>query len=96
MMRIGVVKEIKDKENRIALTPAGAKTLYQAGHDVVIQEGAGLGSGFSNAQYEEAGAKMVSAEQAWDTDLVVKIKEPLDSEYPYLKGQIIFTYFTKS
>jgi len=91
-MRIGVVKEIKDKENRVALTPAGVKRLQAAGHEVRVQRGAGLGSGFSDAQYEAAGAKIASVEQAWDSDLVVKIKEPLEIEYAYLKQQILFTY----
>lgn len=91
-MRIGVVKEIKDKENRVALTPAGARRLQAAGHDIRIQQGAGLGSGFADAQYEDAGAQIGSVEQAWDTDLVLKIKEPLAVEYPYLKQQILFTY----
>ena len=91
-MRIGVVKEIKDKENRVALTPAGVKRLQATGHEILIQQGAGLGSGFSDAQYEAAGAKIGSVEQAWDTDLVVKIKEPLVAEYPHLKQQILFTY----
>lgn len=91
-MRIGVVKEIKDKENRVALTPTGVKRLQSAGHEIMVQQGAGLGSGFSDAQYEAAGAKLGSVEQAWDADLVVKIKEPLEAEYPYLKRQILFTY----
>jgi alanine dehydrogenase len=91
-MRIGVVREIKDKENRVALSPAGVKRLQAAGHQIWIQQAAGLGSGFSDAQYEAAGAKIGSVEQAWDADLVVKIKEPLAAEYPYLKQQILFTY----
>lgn len=91
-MRIGVAKEIKDKENRVALTPAGAERLLDAGHEVWVQQSAGLGSGFSDAQYEAAGATICSVEQAWDADLVVKIKEPLAAEYHYLKQQILFTY----
>ena len=91
-MRIGVVKEIKDKENRVALTPTGVRRLQQAGHDVLVQQGAGLESGFSDAAYTEAGARLVEVEQAWDTDMVVKIKEPLAAEYPFLKQQILFTY----
>jgi alanine dehydrogenase len=91
-MRIGVVREIKDKENRVALTPVGVKRLREAGHEVWIQQSAGLGSGFSDAQYAEAGAKIGSLEQAWEADLVVKIKEPLAAEYRYLKQQILFTY----
>jgi alanine dehydrogenase len=91
-MKVGVITEIKDKEHRVALTPAGAGLLHQAGHTVLVQAGAGLGSGFSDAQYLEAGATIVSVDQAWDADLVLKVKEPLASEYSYLKDQILFTY----
>jgi len=92
-MKIGVIKEIKDKENRIALTPEGAKALTEAGHDVRIQEGGGLGSGFSDEDYVTAGAQMVLREEAWASELVLKVKEPIAVEYPYLDGQILFTYF---
>lgn len=92
-MRIGVVKEIKNSENRVALTPLGAQTLHQAGHAVLVQGGAGLGSGFSDETYLAAGATIVAVEQAWEADLVMKVKEPLESEYPYLKDQMLFTYF---
>src|ERR1051326_4513894 len=92
-MKIGVVKEIKDKEHRVALTPAGAKALRKAGHTVLVQAGAGLGAGFSDAQYGDGGAHVVSVEQAWDADLVLKVKEPLTAEYHYLQQQILFTYF---
>ncbi len=92
-MNIGVPKEIKDRENRVALTPSGVQTLVEAGHAVRIQEAAGLGSGFSDDEFEKAGAQMVSAEAAWGTDMVVKIKEPLESEYQFFNSQIIFTYF---
>ena len=92
-MKIGVVKEIKNSENRVALTPSGAQALHQAGHAVRVQGGAGLGSGFADEAYLAAGAKVVAVEQAWDVDLVMKVKEPLESEYPYLKEQMLFTYF---
>ena len=92
-MNVGVIKEIKDKEHRVALTPAGAKALHQAGHAVLVQAGAGLGSGFSDAQYCDAGAHIVTVEQVWDADLVLKVKEPLVAEYRYLQEQILFTYF---
>ena len=92
-MRIGVVKEIKNSENRVALTPSGAQALHQAGHTVLVQGGAGLGSGFSDEAYLAAGATIVAVEQAWEADLVMKVKEPLESEYPYLKDQMLFTYF---
>lgn len=92
-MRIGVVKEIKDKENRIALTPAGASQLVAQGHQISVEEDGGIGSGYSNDEYLSAGAEMVSTAAAWDNDLVIKIKEPLAQEYPYLKENILFTYF---
>ncbi|MCI0400933.1 MAG: alanine dehydrogenase [Gammaproteobacteria bacterium] len=92
-MKIGVPREIKDKENRVALTPAGARTLVGEGHIVQIQQGAGRGSGFSDEEFRRAGADIVSVETAWDAEMVMKIKEPLESEYQYFKGQIIFTYF---
>ncbi len=91
-MDVGVVKEIKDRENRVALTPTGARVLVSAGHRVSVEAGAGAGSGFSDAAYRAAGCSIVTAEQAWDATLVVKIKEPLACEYPYLKEQILFTY----
>ncbi|MCK5432038.1 MAG: alanine dehydrogenase, partial [Gammaproteobacteria bacterium] len=92
-MRIGSVKEIKDKENRVALTPAGASRLVAEGHHVSVEEDAGVGSGFSNDEYLSSGAEIVSAAAAWDNDLVIKIKEPLEQEYQYLKENILFTYF---
>jgi alanine dehydrogenase len=91
-MNIGVVKEIKDQEYRVALTPEGAQTLVRAGHTVRVQEEAGSGAGFTNTAYREAGAHLVTVEQAWDVDLVLKVKEPLASEYGYVKDQILFTY----
>lgn len=92
-MQIGVVKEIKDKENRVALTPDGAKALSQAGHDVKVETEAGVGSGFSDTDYRAAGAEIVQVGDAWQTELVLKVKEPLPAEYQYLDGQSIFTYF---
>jgi alanine dehydrogenase len=92
-MKVGVIKEIKDKEQRVALTPAGAKALHKAGHRVLVQAGAGLGAVFSDAQYCAAGARIVPVEQAWDADLVLKVKEPLAAEYHYLQKQLLFTYF---
>lgn len=67
--------------------------LSDSGHYVHVQEGAGLGSGFSDDEYAEVGATLCSAEQAWDVDLVMKVKEPQESEYPYLRHQVLFTYF---
>ena len=91
-MKIGVVKEIKDKENRIALTPAGARSLIAEGHIVLLEKTAGVGSGFPDQEYQSIGVEIVSTEAAWNADLVVKIKEPLEREYSYLKDNIIFTY----
>ena len=92
-MKIGAVKEIKDKENRIALTPSGARTLVAAGHTVLVEGGAGRGSGFPDQEFTEAGCEMVSVGTAWDTDMVIKVKEPVESEFKHLKDQIVFTYF---
>lgn len=91
-MKIGVPKEIKDQEGRVAVTPDGAHFLRQQGHQVLVEADAGLNSGFSNEHYQQAGAELVSAAEAWAVDLVVKVKEPLESEYRYLDRQIIFTY----
>lgn len=92
-MKIGVPKEIKDKEARVAITPDGASLLVKSGNSVVIEVNAGIGSGFTNDQYQQAGANMVSTDEAWDVDLVVKVKEPQQSEYQYLSEQIVFTFF---
>jgi alanine dehydrogenase len=94
-MRIGVPKEIKNNENRVAITPAGVATLSGAGHEVYIESGAGTGSGFADSVYEQAGAQMLDeASQVWATaDMVLKVKEPLPSEYGYFReGLILFTY----
>lgn len=92
-MHIGVVKEIKDKENRVALTPVGVSDLVHDGHVIKVQAGAGEGSGFSDNDYANAGATICSVDTAWQTDLVVKVKEPLPVEYDYLGEQMVFTYF---
>ncbi len=92
-MQIGVPKEIKDKENRVGMTPEGVARLVRLGHKVVVECGAGLGSGFEDDSYRQAGAEMVAVDDAWASDLVVKIKEPLPIEYRYLGQQIVFTYF---
>lgn len=93
-MRIGIPKEIKVKENRVACTPAGVRMLVSAGHQVLVQQGAGLGSGFTDEQYQHVGAKLVATSaDAWSADLVVKVKEPIPSEYAYLRpGLLLFTY----
>lgn len=94
-MRIGVPKEVLNNENRVAMTPAGVFTLKTAGHDVFIETGAGIGSSFTDEDYIEAGATIVAtAEEAWDAEMVMKVKEPQESEFGYLReGQIVFTYF---
>ncbi|MEH6467637.1 MAG: alanine dehydrogenase, partial [Porticoccus sp.] len=93
MITIGVPKEIKNNENRVALTPVGAKILIQAGHGVMVEHGAGEGSGFSDSSYGDVGCEIVRVETAWNTDLVLKVKEPQASEYHFLKQQILFAYF---
>jgi alanine dehydrogenase len=93
-MKIGVVKEIKSDEYRVALTPAGARELRQRGHEVVVETGAGEGSAFPDASYAAVGARLADPEAVWaEADLVLKVKEPLPAEYPLLReGQILFTY----
>lgn len=92
-MRVGVPKEIKQREFRVGLTPAGAKALTDAGHEIWIEQDAGTGSGFTDADYAAAGAVIVDQAMVWQVDMVVKVKEPLASEYGYFKkGLILFTY----
>ncbi|AZJ22692.1 alanine dehydrogenase [Bacillus wiedmannii] len=93
-MRIGIPTEIKNNENRVAMTPAGAVHLVQNGHEVFVQKGSGIGSGFTDEEYVQAGAKLVeTAEEAWNQDMVMKVKEPVASEYGYFReGLILFTY----
>ncbi|MEQ8662030.1 MAG: alanine dehydrogenase [Gammaproteobacteria bacterium] len=91
-MRIGVPREIKDRENRVGLTPAGVAVLVGDGHQVCVERAAGVGSGYADEQYVADGATLGSAIEAWSAELVVKIKEPLASEYPALHGQLLFTY----
>jgi len=93
-MIIGVPKEIKNNENRVAITPAGVDAFVKAGHKVMIETNAGLGSGFTDADYITAGAQIVStAKEAWSADMVMKVKEPIASEYQYFReGLILFTY----
>jgi len=95
-MTIGVPKEIKTHENRVALVPAGAEVLVSRDHTVLIEKGAGEASGFSDAMYREAGAQIVeSAKHVYENaDMILKVKEPLPQEYPLIREeQIIFTYF---
>jgi alanine dehydrogenase len=95
-MKIGVPKEIKTNENRIALVPAGAEALVTAGHTVMIEQGAGDGSGFPDSAYTRVGAKIgADADTVWrEAEMIMKVKEPIKPEWPRMKkGQVIFTYF---
>jgi alanine dehydrogenase len=93
-MKIGVAKEIKPDEYRVALTPAGALELGRRGHDVCVETGAGDGSSFPDSAYEAVGARIVSLDEVWaDSDLLLKVKEPIAPEYARLReGLILFTY----
>lgn len=95
-MLIGVPKEIKPDEYRVALTPAGAEMLTKAGHDLIIETSAGLGSGFTDDFYQNAGAEIVdTSDEVWArADMIMKVKEPIRPEWPKIReGQIVFTYF---
>ncbi len=95
-MIIGVPKEIKTAETRVALVPAGVETLVKDGQTVLVEEGAGVGSGFLDVAYEAAGATMVpDAADVWQqAEMIVKVKEPIESEWPHMReGQVVFTYF---
>lgn len=93
-MIVGIPKEIKNNENRVAITPAGVTALVQNGHEVLVETNAGLGSGFNDSDYTAVGAKIVpTAADAWAADMVMKVKEPLPSEYGYFReGLVLFTY----
>jgi len=93
-MIVGVPKEIKNNENRVAMTPASVFSLVSAGHKVLIETGAGLGSSFTDDDYKQAGAEIVStAADAWAAEMVMKVKEPLEPEYKYFRRDLIlFTY----
>ncbi len=95
-MIIGVPKEIKNNENRVGMTPAGVHELARLGHQVLIQSGAGVGSGFSDQDYQQAGARILdSIEEIYEHgEMIVKVKEPMPREYPLIReGQVVFTYF---
>ena len=93
-MRIGVATEIKPDEYRVALTPAGALELINRGHEVLVEAGAGEGSAFPDAAYERVGARVTVVDEVWaTTDLLLKVKEPVASEYQHLRpGLTLFTY----
>jgi len=93
-VRIGVVKEIKTDEYRVALTPAGARELAQRGHEILVESGAGVGSAFTDDAYRAAGAEVSDVGDVWSrAELLLKVKEPIESEYPRLReGLVLFTY----
>lgn len=93
-MKIGIPKERKRKEYRVACTPGGVRTLVHDGHTVLVERGAGEGSGYADREYIEAGARVVpEPEDVWSADLVYKVKEPLPEEYPWLRpGLMLFTF----
>jgi alanine dehydrogenase len=94
-VKVGVPREVKNNEHRVAITPAGAHELVRHGHQVYVETGAGLGSSISDQDYQVAGARIVpSAADVWESaDLVLKVKEPVSDEYPWLRpGQVLFTY----
>jgi len=95
-MKIGVPKEIKNNESRVALTPGGTKTLVQQGHEVFVEAHAGENSGFSDEQYKKAGARLLETPDAVFAiaEMIMKVKEPIKSEYKLIRpDQLIFTYF---
>src|SRR5919204_2139350 len=95
-MKIGVPKEIKTNENRVALVPAGAEALVAAGHTVLVEQGAGVGSGFADEAYASVGAQIVAtADEVWRrAEMIMKVKEPREPEWPRMRpGQVIYTYF---
>ena len=95
-MIVGIPKEIKNNENRVSLTPSGARELVQRGHTVYVQHTAGINSGFTDEDYEKAGAHILpSIEDVYGTaEMIIKVKEPIESEYGLVReGQLVFTYF---
>ena len=93
-MIVGIPKEIKNLENRVAIVPAGVRSLVAAGHRVLVETGAGIGSGITDEQYKVQGAPIVAkASDAWGADMVIKVKEPLSAEFGYLRPNLLlFTY----
>ena len=94
-MRVGIPTEIKNNENRVAITEAGVVELTRAGHEVVIEAGAGVGSSITDDDYRTAGAEIVeSADEVWDqAEMILKVKEPIEAEYSKMrKDHILFTY----
>ena len=95
-MIVGIPKEIKNNEFRVGMTPSGVATLVKNGHTVYVQKTAGEGSGFSDAEYEAVGAKILPtiADVYATAEMIVKVKEPIEPEYDLIReGQFLFTYF---
>jgi len=93
-MKIGIPSEIKNSENRVAISPAGVKSLVNNGHEVVVEVNAGKAAGFPDEEYKAAGAVLLEeATQVWNAEMIIKVKEPIPTEYKYFKkGMILFTY----
>jgi alanine dehydrogenase len=92
-MRIGIPAEVKNHEYRVAATPAGVRELVRHGHEVAVQSGAGVGSSITDEEFAAAGARLVDVAEAWSAELVLKVKEPVASEYGYLRDDLtLFTY----
>lgn len=92
-MQVGIPKELKSQEERVGSTPDGVLSLVNAGHNVLVEKDAGIGSGYTNQQYIDAGAEIASVDEVWDSEMIIKVKEPIESEYKHFKdGQIIYTY----
>jgi alanine dehydrogenase len=94
-VKIGIPKEIKDHEYRVGMIPASVHALVEAGHEVVVEAGAGLGSGFEDGEFREAGATILeTADEVWQTsEMIIKVKEPVGPEYERMQqGRLLFTY----
>lgn len=92
-MKVGIPKELKNQEERVGSTPDGVVGLVKAGHTVLVEKNAGIGSGYTDQQYIDAGATIADVADVWDSDMIIKVKEPIETEYKYFKeGQIIYTY----
>lgn len=93
VMLIGIPKEIKNQEERVGATPSMVASLISGGHDVIVEHDAGVGSGFTDDEYTAVGAKIGSVDEAWQAEMVIKVKEPLEAEYHFFRpGMIIYTY----
>lgn len=92
-MKIGVLKDLKQGEERVGMTPENVKILTDSGHEVLVEKGAGIGAGFAEEDYIASGAQIVTVEEAWNAELIVRVKEPIESEFKHMKpGQIIWGF----